>query len=181
MGWKNFKEKYSIEHIVHIKDGKLCIGSVYVSDLVIIDMETGKILKDGVGGGGGFLYEYYPLVKSAGNKERLAAIKKGDVFKENLPIFTYNKSEMIEKKTECYGYPNVTHDGCLIYENTFFKTCHKAAIEALEEIKSYISWAKKDLIDLKKQIAKRECDVEEFLKHEKKLVEYNPTKASNGN
>jgi hypothetical protein len=46
MGWKNIKEHFSIQHIVHIKNGKVCIGSPYINDLIIINSETGEIEKN---------------------------------------------------------------------------------------------------------------------------------------
>jgi hypothetical protein len=42
MGWKAFKKHFNIEYIVQIRDGKLLIGSPYISELVAISLESGK-------------------------------------------------------------------------------------------------------------------------------------------
>lgn len=34
MGWKNVKEHYRIEHIVHVRDGAVVIGSPYVPEII---------------------------------------------------------------------------------------------------------------------------------------------------
>lgn len=39
MGWKNVKEHYRIGHIVHVKDGKICIGFPHITDIMEISPE----------------------------------------------------------------------------------------------------------------------------------------------
>lgn len=58
MSWKNVKEHYRIGHIVQIREGKMRIGSPYVSDLLSVSfdgvVEWGKLASDlaKLGGGG---------------------------------------------------------------------------------------------------------------------------------
>ena len=36
MGWKNVKEHYRIEHQVQVRAGRICIGSPYISEIIVI-------------------------------------------------------------------------------------------------------------------------------------------------
>lgn len=125
MGWKNIKEYFGIKHIVHGHDGKIFIGSAYCSKLIIIDNETGNIDKNSFSNIG----EQYPeLLKllTAHKETILILIKENDKFSASLPVFTFDGQNIIEKQCEAYGWPNVTHDGELMYDNTFFKKRLKA-------------------------------------------------------
>lgn len=54
----------------------------------------------------------------------------------DLPVFTYNNGLVLKKYCEQYGYPNVTKDGQLMYNNTFFKTEKEARKAAIKDAKS---------------------------------------------
>lgn len=127
MGWKKFKEYFKIEHIVHIKNNELCIGSSYIPALVSINMDTGVLTENN--NFKGFVKQKYPELFQSNSQEILDLIKQLDVFDKKISVYTYNKSEIIEDFAEAYGYPNITYSGILQYDNTFFKT-KKEAIEA---------------------------------------------------
>ncbi|AEJ01213.1 hypothetical protein Nit79A3_1380 [Nitrosomonas sp. Is79A3] len=120
MGWKNVKEHYRIEHIVHVTDEGICIGSQYASELIVIGLD-GKLIKksslisDNESGNlGRYLKEM--------NSDLLmleSLVKSEDKFDKSITVYTYDGGEIIEKQCEIPGWPNVTHDGDLMYENTY--------------------------------------------------------------
>ena len=66
--------------------------------------------------------------QKTGELKRLVNCK--DEFENNLPVFTSKRGRVIKKYCETYGWPNVTNDGELMYENTFFET-YKEAYKSL--------------------------------------------------
>lgn len=117
MGWKNFKKHFGIEHNVQMTADGLCIGSSYVHNLAVVDVATGAIRENQVFSR--FLTENYPTLKQATPQEILDVLNEQDTFTKSIPIYTYEDGKIIEKQCEVLGYPNVTHDGLMMYENTF--------------------------------------------------------------
>ncbi|MGL6120674.1 MAG: hypothetical protein ACRC0V_09235 [Fusobacteriaceae bacterium] len=120
MGWKNIEKKFNIQHIVQIRDNKICIGSGYIGDIITISFE-GKIIKMDRDYSNEHLKRYVTELREA---ERTGELKKlidlPDTFENLKPIYTCEKGRVIKKFCEEYEYPNVCTDGDLIYENTFF-------------------------------------------------------------
>lgn len=56
-----------------------------------------------------------------------------DSFATAIKVYTYAGGEVIEKTCESLGWPNVTHDGCMMYENTY-----------TPDKKQAVFWAKRD-------------------------------------
>lgn len=116
MGWKNVRDHYKIDHIVQVRDGRISIGSSFINDLILISLEGKLIHKEK-----GLHKSLQPLVDemeaSPETLEKL--VKSPDHFSASIPVYTYKGAEIIEKLCEEPGWPNVTHDGCLMYENTF--------------------------------------------------------------
>jgi hypothetical protein len=118
MGWKRIKDHYRIEHMVHVDDGVICIGSGYIPKLVMI-WPDGRIVTE-------FNVENRPPLR-----EIVAAMKadpdtlrrliaEPDVFERSVSVYTYDdKGNIIEALCEVPGWPNVTHDGRIQYENRF--------------------------------------------------------------
>lgn len=118
MGWKNVKEHYRIGHIVQVrKDKGICIGSPYIHDLIVIGFD-GSIIKKLDSGVNEDLKRYQAemLADMAKLKE---LVDSPDVFERSITIWTYEGGDIIEKQCEVPEWPNVTHDGEMIYENTF--------------------------------------------------------------
>lgn len=130
MGWKIFKENFNIKHIVQITDKGLCIGSEYVHDLVVINQTTGELEENKTFSG--FLRERYPNILNSSQDEIVKILNLKDSFSQSLKVYTSKNGEILEKECETYGYPNVTHDGLLMYENRFFQDKSKAIRSAVE-------------------------------------------------
>lgn len=156
MGWKTLKQHFGIEHIVQVTEkGSICIGSGYIHNLVEIDPKTGKVHGDD-----GFLRQRYPELLVTAPAEIVKLIEAQDVFGASVPVFTYRESEIIEKRCEEPGWPNVTHDGCVMYENTFstdkakvIQWAHRSAELRVKYTKEQISRVESDLAALQKQLA----------------------------
>lgn len=139
MGWKRLKEHYGIRHQVAVYPEKgICIGSAYVHDIIVIadtdhplewhdrtykrPMNIGCGLTiwrgDTIGRGEPFdglveRWQAYP-------KELRNTIDEPDTFGRSIPVYTYDyDGNIIMHVCEEPGWPHVTHDGRMMYENTF--------------------------------------------------------------
>lgn len=119
MGWKTLKDRFRIEHIVQVRDGKILIGSPYVSDLITVHPD-GTLAWGAMGRGSNEdLHRYFDEM-AADPEEVIRCMQAEDTFTKSLPVFTYDHDgNILEKQCEAYEWPNVTHDGMLQYENTF--------------------------------------------------------------
>lgn len=152
MGWKTFKEKFKIGHNVKINDQGLCIGSGYVSDLVVVNLKTGVVTENSTFRG--FLKEEYPQLLNATAEEILEVLSQKDQFSNSFPVYTWDGAIIIEEKAEAYGWPNVTHSGKIMHDNTYFKTREEAVAKA----KSDNDYAVKEWTKI---VAEAERNVEE--------------------
>lgn len=163
MGWKKFKEHFEIEHIVQITSKGLCIGSGYAHDLGVIDLNTGMIIKK-PGVFGNFIKEYYPKLNEATPAEILALLKAPDSFEKSIPVYSYNEEfEVVQRLAENLGWPNVTHCGSIMYENTYFLTYDEAFDKALHHLNSEIDWnqeqiqiKEKEMLSLEQELKRLE-------------------------
>lgn len=117
MGWKSLKERFGIDHIVHVTDEGVCIGSSMVRDLAVIDPETGAMRSNRVFPD--FLKRSYPAMLQAPAKEIVALLAAPDTFERAVVVHTYDGAEIVEKLCEEAGWPNVTYDGILMSDNEF--------------------------------------------------------------
>lgn len=161
MGWKALKEHFGIKHIVHVTKEGVCIGSSYVNSLATIDVSTGVASDHETFPG--FLVEHYPALASASPRDVLALLEQVDNFERDLPVFEVCDTQIIEHYCEQYGFPNVTHDGYLMYENQHYSTRQEALDGALDNearmIRSLverIDLSKEALVDLKQRKAQAE-------------------------
>ena len=155
MGWNTFKKHFNIGHIVQIRERDLLIGSSYISDLAAISMDTGMIkkreswLND-------FLPKHYPNISAAMPSEIKALLDAEDTFTQSIPVYTYEGLRILAKYCEETGYPNVTHDGVLMYDNTFSTN-----------IDDVVAWAKRErrfrLDNLRERVTERSKELDELL------------------
>ena len=168
MGWKNIKEHFNITgHAVCVDERGICIGSGYVSNLICIDPETGIARENSTFSG--FIDKYYPAIKEAGPEKILELIKEPDTFNFSLPVFTFENGEVIEKQCEEYGWPNVTHDGCMMFDNTFTKDKEKAIKWAKSNASSHIRFFKESIQRNLEENAKIQKELDEWSDNQVKL------------
>ena len=153
MAWKNIKDHYRIEHIVRMQDGVIKIGSGYVPDLISVTL-------DGVVSWGSMgecknedIARYYSEMTSDLGKLR-ELIAAPDTFKRNLRVFTYKGSQIIEKQCEEYAWPNVTHDGLVMYANSYSPDKAKVVEWAKKNAECGIEWKQRRIAELKADLVK---------------------------
>lgn len=118
MGWKTLKEHFDIDHSIFVSDNKIVIGNSLRNDLFYIDINTGIIEYPDPSGTFKIIY---PEIFNSTPDFLLGLIYNLDTFDQNLPVYTYSDGLILEKKCECYGVGNLTHDGIVMEENKFFK------------------------------------------------------------
>lgn len=97
-----------------------------------------------------------------------------DSFSASLPVYTYGPDgTIVEKLCETPGWPNVTHDGCLQYANTFstdrsklLQTAIRHAKAALDATTSQIKDMQKDLMFLEETKIRQEKALHRLLQEE---------------
>ena len=167
MGWKKLKDHFQIEHHVQIVGGQLLIGSPYVCDLATINIETGRVKKNDTFSR--FLEEHYPKLLDASTAEILGLIKEPDQFTASITVYTYKGSEIIEKLCEEAGWPNVTHDGCMMYNNAFSTDKDKVIGWAKRNADLYIERVIEHIDETKKRLIEKKQDLAEQLAIREKL------------
>jgi hypothetical protein len=119
MAWKAIKEHYRIDHSVQVVPGKgICIGSPFVHDLLTIDPE-GRVIVGKLGVRAGDKLSRYRDEMEADPAKLKDLMEQPDVFERSIAVYTYEGADIIECACEELGWPNVTHDGRMMYENTF--------------------------------------------------------------
>lgn len=130
MGWKSFKEHFQIEHNVQVRDGFILIGSDYVSDLAKVNIMTGEVIRNE--NFTTFLPKYYPHLLDIPAIDILAVLAQKDYFLRDIPVYTYENGGIIKRYCEEFKYPNVTHEGYMMYSNKYSTSrdvVHKWAVE----------------------------------------------------
>lgn len=153
MGWKNFKEHFGIEHIVSVVGTELRIGSPYILSLIVVDMQTGLIAKPYDRGNNDALDRHHREI-AADPAKVLELLVAPDSFSSSIPVFTYDGSDIIEGLCEELGWPNLTHDGTLMYENTFTPTREEAVALAKKSVTGAIEYRKSHLDECRALVAK---------------------------
>lgn len=165
MGWKNVKEHYRVQHTVQVTTEGICIGSPYIHNIIAISAD-GKVVKK------------YESGRSNEDLRRIqdeidadpAMLRKmvltADTFKKSLTVFTYDGGEILECKCEELEWPNVTHGGSMMYENTFSADKAQVVKWAKRNAELGIKWAKesveakeKELLKSRERLAKEESDL----------------------
>lgn len=151
MGWKSVKDHYGIKHQVCITPEGICIGSAYIHDIIVINLD-GTIKKR---------YDRenedlcrYQREMDADLEKLRQLIQAPDTFTVSIPVYTYEGGEIIEKQCEALGYPNVTHDGEMMYENRFSADKEEVTVWAKESATSRIQFWQEQIEEAEKRLAK---------------------------
>ena len=173
MGWKNIKEYYRIEHSVCVTSAGICIGSPYVTDLITISLPDTKISQRDNFRGSDDLTRY--LSKMNEDPVKLNQLANSpDVFTKSIPVYTYAGAEIIEKFCEEPGWPNVTHDGCMMYDNEFSTYRDEVVRWAYQNAIACVNWRTQSVQDLREKLADAENDLEKFQADADKLAKMLP-------
>lgn len=153
MGWKNIKEHYQIEHIVHVSEEGICIGSGYITDLIVVGQD-GALKKRFNERSNADLLRYQSEMDA--DPELLKRlVQSQDSFVQSIPVYTYEDGSILEKFCEEPGWPNATHDGCLMYENTFSTDKDQVVAWAKRNAEAHVN-------SMRRIITQNENDLAEF-------------------
>lgn len=163
MGWKNVKEHYRVQHTVQVTDAGICIGSPYIHNIIVIGAD-GKVKKPyGDGRSNEDLRRIQDEI-DADPAMLLKMVLTVDTFDKSITVYTYGGGEIIECKCEELEWPNVTHGGSMMYENTFsadksqvVKWAKNNAELGVKQEKRNIEDAEKQLVALRGRLAKEEA------------------------
>lgn len=165
MGFKTVKERYRIGHSVHVTEEGICIGSPYIHNLIVIGL-NGVLKKRHEREGSNDDLDRYMRDFDADPAALRAAVEATDTFSRSLTVYTWNGAEIIEAKCEKFGWPNTTHQGRMMHDNTFFKTRADAINAAKDDAKCGVKWrrgaveeAEQKLADQKAELARCEADL----------------------
>ena len=153
MGWKNVKEHYGIKHQVHVVKEGIAIGSPYISELIVIGLD-GTIKKADVSHNKDL--ERYCREMKSDPGTLLKLIESTDAFSKSIPVYTYDDGKVLELFCEEIGWPNVTHDGQMMYDNTFFPSREEAALRGMKDAAAWIESYQRGITEAKDSIAKAE-------------------------
>ena len=167
MGWKNVKEHYKIGHYVQVTDKGICIGSPYIHDIIVIGLD-GTIKKGETTTHNADLIRYQTEMLDDPEKLR-QLVQSPDSFSQSIPVYTYDGGEIIEKQCETLGWPNVTHDGLMMYENTFSTDKDVVIAWAKANAESAIKWTLESIEQKKRELESREADLSKYRNDLKKL------------
>ncbi|MFP3637454.1 hypothetical protein [Paraburkholderia sp. SIMBA_054] len=150
MGWKTLKERFGIQHRVQVTDAGICIGSGYAHSIVTVDVATGEVRQSDTFPR--FLEENYPGLLKASAEEILRIIETPDTFVASITVYTFEEGVVIEKQCEVPGYPNITHDGCLMYDNRFSTDINTAVERAKRDVTAAMTFTRGRIVEAEKEL-----------------------------
>lgn len=167
MGWKNVKEYYRIDHQVEVTDEGICIGSPYVHAIIVISLD-GVLVKEDDRTMNEKLSRYQAEMKDDPVKLRELVVS-ADTFAASVPVYTYQGADVIQKQCEQLGWPNVTHDGAMMYENTFFPNRDDAFKAAQSNCEASIFLRRMEISGQQERMANSNKRLQELLYIARKL------------
>lgn len=155
MGLKSLKEHFRIGHIIaRYADKGVCIGSNHIYDLIRV-AETGEVKwkNASIASSNADLCRYMQEM-SASSETVARLLAEPDTFSAALPVYTFKDGQVIEEFCENPGWPNLTHAGELMYNNTHFATRALAATNAKNNLSC-------DIRSVSEQIQESEAKLKE--------------------
>jgi hypothetical protein len=168
MGFKKLKDHYRIEHQVTVREKGICIGSPYIPDIIIIGLDGTIKKRYTERRGNNHLLRYQYEMDADPNKLREVVLAK-DEFKNSIPVYTYEGGTIIEKRCEAPGWPNVTHDGDMMYENTYSTDKAKIVKRAKENARIALKFERRNHDEAKANLARIEKNIATYQSHIRKL------------
>jgi hypothetical protein len=152
MGWKRIRDHFRIGHIVHVRDGKVLIGSSYCTDLLTVHPD-GRVEEGSLGhGGNADLTRYWKELRA--DPALVASLFAApDEFTRSLTVYGYDGGKIIEKQCEQPGWPNVTHDGELMYDNSYSESRAEVVGWAQDNAAARVRWMRGRVTELETSLA----------------------------
>ena len=167
MGWKSVRDHYRIVHGVQTTPEGICIGSPYIHNIIVIDRHGVIVKWDDRPLNADLIRYQQEMQADPETLRRMVAAK--DTFSDSVSVYTYDGARIVEKRCEVPGWPNVTHDGLMMYENTFstdrvqvVQWAKRNALAAASWRREAIAETEEKLASLRRDLAAREADFAEL-------------------
>lgn len=165
MGWKRVKEHYRVQHAVQVTSEGICIGSPYIHNIIVISAE-GKVTKRFESGRSNEDLRRIQDEIDADPAMLRKMVLTADTFDKSITVYTYDGGDIIECKCEELEWPNVTHGGSMMYENTFsadksqvVKWAKRNTECGIKMFTDRIEELEKDIARVRSMLAKEESDL----------------------
>ena len=146
MGIKALKREFKIGHIVQRLPGKIVIGSPYVSELIAIHSEGIVSKSRSVQSGKDEIGQIYDALIGCDKAKLLKILNDPEIPIDPKPVYTEaTRGRVIKVYCEEYGWPNLTTEGVLMYDNIHFKRRSEALKDSKEDRVCGIKWTCKAL------------------------------------
>ncbi len=155
MGWKNVKEHYGIKHFVQVQEKGICIGSAYIHDIIVIGPDGSLKKHDNHDCGNVELRRYMQELRADPDKLKQLVLSE-DHFDSSVRVFTYDGGDIVEKLCEVPGWPNVTHDGEMMFDNTFSLDREEVRRWAVENAEAGVKIISERIEETKQELRKME-------------------------
>lgn len=159
------------DYTVAFYDEYIGIGSPLCHDLIKLDIATKRIRyaldsynKEGrkaLERKSELLFIWDKLHELVASGEIDEIINGNDVIEYELPVYTVRKGILISTTTDAYGWPNVTIDGHMMYDNTYFKTMAEAIQYGVEDYEYRISHLTERVSELRSEADKLELAIQD--------------------
>ena len=94
-------------------------------------------------------------------------VQCADTFDRSVTVYTWDGGEIIKEQCEEPGWPNVTHAGHIMYDNTYSTDKRKVVAWAKEDARLAVEYMKERIEDDRKKLAEFE---ERLARHEDDLA-----------
>lgn len=129
-----------LKHPLCLETGKVHIGVPYLSSLIVMDADTGKLTRSNLADSTHFV-KVFEALETLSDAERVALFNQADETPSNLlPVHLCGTRTIEESSAAIVGYPYTTVTGERMYENTAFATRPQAVAQMIERLSSEVSF-----------------------------------------
>lgn len=147
------------------------IGSPLCHDLIKLEVKTNKItyaldtFHKGRSAIGSPELEFIwdKLHEMVGNGGIAEIVNGNDIIENPLPVYTVMHGALVCTVTDAYGWPNVTVEGYMMHDNTYFKTATGAIECGIKEYEARISHLTERAKELNSEVDRVEFLIQDSL------------------
>jgi len=160
MGCKRVKEYFGIQHIVHIKNGLVHIGSPFISKILSFNFD-GELVDGSTNKKEPTFLAYCNAIESDKDKFK-QLLEQEDENAATTPVFSIANDDktVIEDHCEQLGWPNITLSGTLMFDNVHFATQKEAIEHGVLNINAGIKHYKRTIQDLEERLASEKDELQ---------------------
>ena len=104
-----------------------------------------------------FIWDKLTELVSSGELKTI--IENNDSAEGMFPVYSCPNGVIKKQFADIFGYPNITHNGEMMYENTFFKTEQEAIKYGIEDMGYAIKNYSNRIYDMEKETEQRKAEL----------------------